>query len=234
MTDYQNGILLAEAYLVFAPRSLVRKLEEAREFLRNGAKTFVPQEEGTNWPVLQWVSNTMLPAIRAPMDIHVEMQEKFLAGARKGKFKVLGYRLPRNPSDPAVQIPPDLLESQYVNWDISAVKGAGLEFANGRAIKAPKIVPAAEDRLNSTIKPAKPVAIPESRRKRGRPRTKHLDEAYNALNAIGALEPNAKITTIAAAIQEWIKQHYPACPAKDIPGYETIRLRISELRSKKQ
>jgi hypothetical protein len=163
------------------------------------------------------------------------MQEKFLTESRKGKFILLGYRLPRHLSDPAVQIPADLFEERFVDWHNSGIKGAGLEFANVRVIEAPKIIPATENRLNPSMKPDSPVAIPENRRKRGRPLMWPLiEEAYNDLDATGAVQANARMTTIATAIQEWIKQHYPAYPAKAIPGYETIRVCISELRSKKQ
>jgi hypothetical protein len=230
MTDYENGIPLAQAYLDFAPRSLVRELEEAYKFpeLRNIENT-PPQAAEVSWPVL--LMETIVPALRAPIDIRVNMQEALLSESRKGKYILLGYLLPRNPSDPPVRIPDDLLEQRYVDWHNSAIKGAGLEFANVRSIKAPKIIPPTEDRLKPTIKSGKPVAIPESRRKPGRPSAKPLmEEAYNALDRNGELDPSATKRAIADCIQEWIEREYPGTPA---PRYEAIRRYIVKRQSSK-
>jgi hypothetical protein len=232
MTDYENGILLAKAYLAFAPRSLVREFEQARTFpkLRNIEKTLPQAAE--DWPAL--VMETIVPALRAPFDIGVDMQQALLTGLRKGKFIALGYRLPRNPSDPAVQIPADLFDERFADWDNSAIKGAGLEFANVRVMRAPKSNPAIGHDLNPPVpssKPDKLVEILENRRKVGRPLfAPRIEEAYNALNAMEGFKPDATKRAIAERIRQWIKRQYPG---KATPSVETIRRYIVKRQSSK-
>jgi hypothetical protein len=220
MIEYQNGILLAEAAWEFAPRSLIREYKQARTSLANCAKPFEAQAYASTGQAFLHFMDT----IRAPIDVRALMQETLLTGLREGKFMALGYRLPRDLSDPAVQIPADLFESRYVTWHNSTIKGAGLEFVNVRVVRTPKNVAAIEHRLISPIlnsRPGNSVAYPENRRKPGRPsKTPIIEEAYNGLDAIGAVQASATKQAIAADIQKWIERHHPGKPA---PGYEAIR-----------
>jgi hypothetical protein len=234
MTDYRNGIPLAEAAFAFAPRSLVQEYDEARRLAGSPPKEFVPEGAPGDWAAgFSYFMEKVLAPLRAPIDIQVLMQEKLLTRSRKGKFIGLGFKQPRNPEDQPIQIPSDLFETRCVDWGNSAINdGAGLKFANVRMIKAPKKIPAIEHRSNPPVlssRPGSAVAIPENRRKPGRPSKRSLiEEAYNALGA--AVQANATKRAIAVAIQKWI-EHYR--PETAIPDDETIRRYIVKLQSSK-
>jgi hypothetical protein len=142
------------------------------------------------------------------------MDEWLLSALATGKLLPYGYKLPRDPADTPVRLPVDV--HRFVDAGNSTIKGAGLEFASVRIIRAS---------LVKTLERQFPPAAVPARREPGRPSVQPLiAEAICELYEEGRLSYGESQKGRLRLIGARARQKYPdRFPHDRTPSDDTIR-----------
>lgn len=156
--------------------------------------------------------------------IYLEMRDRFMSRFQQGAFVAYGYAIPRDPNDRLVKIPKDVFEVKYINWENSAIKGNGLEFASVLVFErdlAPEI-----DALLAKKSPAQGTGI-----KRGPPSSSVvIEQAVRSLIDQGQLPNHNQQKENVGLVRERIHQMHPGeFPHDRGLGHESIRKVLANL-----
>ena len=216
---WERGIWLAKAPYHFAPNKLRAKYDAPEietPFAAKGGIGMLARaisEESTRQELLsaarKWHEVSGKHSVRS--DTLWQMKDRLLQWLQRRKLIALGFRMPRNTDSAAEQIPADLFQQRHVNWEVSTISGAGLEFVSVRVLR-PHWIKGANAQLPQL--PKLEMAAPK-KRPPGRPSSKDaITAAILSLIADRKL-PNANtrkenITLVRARVHKLFPGLFPA------------------------